>query len=133
MVVFGFAQVFFRYVLQNSLTWSEELIRYMFIWSTFLGVPIGLDRGIHASFDLLSKRIPERNKLGYQLLISMMSAFLFGVFIYTGIPYALSNINQRTPALLIPYTYVILALPIGGLVGLIYIIKIVLELLRKEE
>lgn len=132
MVIFGFAQVFFRYVMQNSLTWSEELIRYMFIWSTFLAVPVGLDLGIHASFDFLSKRIPEKYQSGYQILILMMTAFLFGVFVFAGIPYALSNIKQRTPALLIPYTYVILAVPTGGFIGFIYIFKNILELLRKK-
>lgn len=29
-------QIFCRFVLNNSLTWSEELARFMFIWSTFL-------------------------------------------------------------------------------------------------
>jgi TRAP-type C4-dicarboxylate transport system permease small subunit len=106
----------------------------MFIWNTFLGVPVGLDRGLHASFDLLSKRLCGRKKIKYQLLVLMMSAFLFGVFIYVGIPYAFSNINQRTPALLIPYTFVILAIPIGGIVGFIYVIKniLALALLKKE-
>ena len=26
-------QIVSRYVFQNSLTWSEELVRYMFVWS----------------------------------------------------------------------------------------------------
>ena len=28
-------QIVSRYVFQNSLTWSEELVRYMFVWSAF--------------------------------------------------------------------------------------------------
>ncbi len=31
-------QIFCRFVLNNSLTWSEELARFMFIWSTFLSI-----------------------------------------------------------------------------------------------
>ena len=32
-------QIVSRYVFRNSLSWSEELVRYMFVWSTFIGVP----------------------------------------------------------------------------------------------
>ena len=30
-------QVFFRYVLNDPLTWSEELARFSFMWMVFLG------------------------------------------------------------------------------------------------
>ncbi|MED9946933.1 MAG: TRAP transporter small permease subunit, partial [Peptacetobacter hiranonis] len=38
-------QIIARYVFQNSLTWSEELVRYLFIWSAFLGVPYCINKG----------------------------------------------------------------------------------------
>lgn len=38
-------QIIARYVFQNSLTWSEELVRYLFIWSSFLGVPYCINKG----------------------------------------------------------------------------------------
>ena len=31
-------QVFSRYILGMSLSWSEEITRYLFIWSAFLSV-----------------------------------------------------------------------------------------------
>lgn len=32
-----FVQVVMRYVFNNSLSWSEELARYVFIWQIWLG------------------------------------------------------------------------------------------------
>ena len=38
-------QVFFRYVLNASLSWSEELTRLLFVWLTFLGFGLAAQRG----------------------------------------------------------------------------------------
>ena len=34
-------QVFMRYVMGASLSWSEELARYLFIWLIYLGISFG--------------------------------------------------------------------------------------------
>ena len=39
--------VFFRYVLNNSLSWSEELARYICIWIGFLSASMALRRNMH--------------------------------------------------------------------------------------
>ena len=39
MVVVMGLQIMFHHVFSNSLTWSEELVRYLFIWSTFISIP----------------------------------------------------------------------------------------------
>lgn len=38
MVLVMGIQVFMRYVFNNSLTWSEELTRYLFVWSAFISI-----------------------------------------------------------------------------------------------
>ena len=38
IVLFSGAQVVSRYVFGNSLTWSEELCRYLYVWSGFMTV-----------------------------------------------------------------------------------------------
>lgn len=44
-------QIVARYVFNNSLSWSEELVRYLFIWSTFLGIPYSIKKGISIRVD----------------------------------------------------------------------------------
>ena len=53
-------QIFFRFVLNNSLTWSEELARFMFIWSTFLSIGFCLKEGISLKIDTLIALFPEK-------------------------------------------------------------------------
>ena len=43
-------QVFFRFILNNSLSWSEELARYCFIWMHMLGTSLLIPAGETAVF-----------------------------------------------------------------------------------
>ena len=40
IVAIMFAQVMFRYTFNNSLSWSEEIAKFIFIWITFLGAAL---------------------------------------------------------------------------------------------
>jgi hypothetical protein len=60
IVVVGFAQVLFRFVFESPLSWSEELVRYVFIWSVFLTAAIGFNLNSHISIDFLTTWYPPR-------------------------------------------------------------------------
>ncbi|MEL0195459.1 MAG: TRAP transporter small permease [Rhodobiaceae bacterium] len=54
------AGVFFRYVLNDSLSWSEELAKYAMLWLVFLGAPIALRLGVHPNIEIVISRFPSR-------------------------------------------------------------------------
>ena len=47
-----FVQVFFRYVLNDSLSWSEELARYLYIWQGWLGISLIERKRKHVSITM---------------------------------------------------------------------------------
>ena len=51
MTLIIFIQVVARYVFQNSLSWSEELARYIFIWLVYLGISYGCQMRKHIKID----------------------------------------------------------------------------------
>ena len=57
-----FVQVFTRYVLGNSLTWTEQAARYMFIWMIMLFVPVVTRDMDNLSFDVLLGKLPPKMK-----------------------------------------------------------------------
>ena len=57
------AQVVFRYVFNNPLTWSEELARYLFIWCAFLGWIIASRHDSHLAMTYLAQRLPPRGRV----------------------------------------------------------------------
>jgi len=60
MTTVGLMQVVFRYFFQLPLPWSEELIRYLFVWTTFLGAGVAAAQGLHIEIDLLSFILDNR-------------------------------------------------------------------------
>lgn len=53
MVFIVFIQVIMRYILGHSLSWSEELTRYMFVWLIYLGVNLGIKGDMQIKIDVL--------------------------------------------------------------------------------
>ena len=51
-------QVFFRYALNNSLSWTEELSRYMFIWLIYIGISYGVKMDKHICVDAVYAIMP---------------------------------------------------------------------------
>lgn len=58
ILLVGGLQVFCRYILNASLTWSEEFQRYGLIWMVFLALVIGCRKHAHIGMELLSKKLP---------------------------------------------------------------------------
>ncbi len=60
MVAVIFLQVIMRYVFSNSLSWSEELGKFLFVWITWLGISLGERKGEHIKITMLTDRLPFR-------------------------------------------------------------------------
>jgi len=58
MTIVVAVQVFFRYVLNQSLFWSEELARFLLVWLTFLGASSAYYRKVNPGVDFLYAKLP---------------------------------------------------------------------------
>ncbi|NYT59025.1 TRAP transporter small permease [Alcaligenaceae bacterium] len=109
------AQVFMRYVMGDSLTWSEELARYAFIWATYLGVAYGVKRNAHICVEAAVTRLPGL----YRHYASILSHVLFIVFAVLVVKegYALTlkifSFGQQSSAMGLPMGYIYLAPTVG--------------------
>ena len=76
-----FLQVFFRYFLNNPLSWSEEVARYCMIWITFIGASVAFNDDSMSSVDLLVNAVP-RTARKLMILISNLSVFIITLFVF---------------------------------------------------
>ncbi len=101
-------QVFCRYALNYSLSWSEELTRYLFIWSCFISISYCIKRWISIKVDQVIKMLPKKAYVIAQLLLNIMLFILFFYLMIHGYKYlqlAISS-KQTSPALGLPMAYV---------------------------
>ena len=127
MTVTVAVQVFFRYVLNHSLFWSEELARYLLVWLTFLGSSSAYYRKVHPGIDFLFEKMPASLKKIATLCVRIASLSLFGVMIIFGFRFACFVRLQISPALYLPKWIVFSIIPLSGLIlfihGLVFIAK----------
>lgn len=123
MAALGIATVFFRFVLESSLAFPDELIRYLFIWLIFLGAAIALRRNAHAAIGILVEYLPAPLKRGAVMLASLASAVFFAVLIVKGIELTNRVGPQISPALEISMAWVYAAVPVSGVFLLVYTIE----------
>lgn len=75
-VVLGL-QVFMRYVMQNSLSWSEELSRYLFVWLIYIGIAYGAKIMRHIKIDASLYLFPKK----WRAYVVIIGDFLFLIFV----------------------------------------------------
>ncbi len=59
VAVIVIATVIFRYVLNNSISWSEDAAKFLMVWMAFLGAPLGFRHGAHVAIELIPSAAPR--------------------------------------------------------------------------
>ena len=114
MVAVGGFQVFSRYVLRHSLSWSEEFQKYMHIWLIFLAVPLAYKQGAHIGMRVLFDRLPDVTKKMLSALFDILWLALGGAMIYYTTRIMGVARFQTSPGLGIRMDAVYLCIVIGG-------------------
>ncbi len=101
-------QVFSRYFLQLSLSWSEEITRYLFIWSAFLSVSLCTKKCISIKIDQFIKAFSKRMEAAFKLANITISIAFFAYLIPYAYKYLEATIQsgQVSPACGIPMYYI---------------------------
>lgn len=124
-------QVFFRYVLNQSLFWSEELARYLLVWLTFLGATVAYRRKVHPGIDVLFARMPPAMQKATAVLTHFASMTLFAVMILYGYQFAYFVRLQISPALYLPKWIILSIIPLSGMILMIHGVTFLLDELKR--
>ena len=118
-----------RYVFGRSLTWTEEVPRYLLIWISFLGAAAGVANRDHVGFDVLFNAFPApvRRWLGAFIGLLMLG---FGWIVFR---YGITFVRDFGPDMMetIPYTnyWYYVAVPICGALLLLFAVRNIVDAL----
>jgi TRAP-type C4-dicarboxylate transport system permease small subunit len=98
--------VFCRYVLENSLTWSEQVSRFLFVWVIMLGIPILYRTKLATNLDLVVEHFPPKLQAVTAIAMDIIVGILAVYYGYGGLRYTLKAGANIFQGLNIPTAYI---------------------------
>lgn len=126
-------QVFRRRVLGSSLTFAEELIRFLEIWLVMLGASLCVVDDTHPTVTIFFQLFPEKVRKVVKYLVYILLMAVGVVIIVSGILLIMKNYRQTTPTLRISYAWVYVAIPVSGLLIDIQSLGILTKMLKNRK
>lgn len=107
-----FFQVLLRYVFNNPSPELYEITHFSFAWAVLLGAAFTHRFRAHVKFNIIYEKFPRRAQLVVDLIFDLFITVLFGLSLPTALHQALWYYMIRSEVFRIPWTYVVLCLPI---------------------
>jgi len=126
MTILIFIQVVMRYVFSNSLSWSEEMARYLFLWCSWIGASYAVKERSHFRVEMFANLIKGQGRKYYELLV-LIIWFIFSVLMTwygTQLLLFIHETGQISSGMEIPMTLPYASVPAGcGLMSLRLLIE----------
>jgi TRAP-type C4-dicarboxylate transport system permease small subunit len=114
-------QIFSRYTeLIPSYIWTEEMARFMFVWTIMIGAMVGVRESTHFEVDVWPHGSPRLNALGRMLgRIGVLVAA--SVFIWAGIKFTEFAWNRISELAELPLWLIHMAWPFAGVTWVVFL------------
>lgn len=130
LVAVTFAQVLFRYVLQMSLSWSEESARFLLMWLASLSAAYAFKTRSHFALRFIVDRLAPTTRRRVETLVTAVVIVFLAVFAWQALKFTLEVRTVVAPAtgisMAIPYSSAF----VGTLLMLYYVVR---QALRPDE
>lgn len=126
--------IFYRYALNNSLAWSEEVMRIMLVWFLFTGVAFVNLRREHVNIVILLSRLSVKAR---EVMLKVIQVFIFAAsasVCVSGIIFTLNSMGRIMPATQMSMVVTTISVPIiFGFITLVEFRNMVADLTNYEK
>lgn len=127
MVAVVLAQVFFRYVMNDSLVWAEELSKAMMVWMAFLVAPKAMLSGANVKIEMLIEAVPARLRLFLKLFIGLATLWVLSIFLHESIGFWQRGRDVMAASLPVPMAVFYSIVPVGFAALILASVQIFIE------
>jgi TRAP-type C4-dicarboxylate transport system permease small subunit len=125
-------QVFVRFVFGGGIAWSEELSRYMFVWSIYFGCIVAAKEDKHIRVTAQLMFLSERKKAWLISASDIIWIIFNGLLAYFGFTYILSMFEfpfySQTMGFNLAWVYAIV--PLAYFLMLVYVALLIVKRVR---
>jgi TRAP-type C4-dicarboxylate transport system permease small subunit len=133
IVAIVFYQVFGRYVLNASPTWTESLALVLVLYVTLIGAAVGVRDAGHIGMESLLVLVPDRIRNRIELVIHVLVMVFGATMIYNGALLGMSVMGYKIPNLGVTESVRYLPLIISGVLIISFSIEHVMALLQDKK
>lgn len=137
MTVIIMLQIVFRYVLNDSLIWTEEIAKTMMVWTAFLVAPWAYRRSANVGIEMFVEQLPQRMRMALHLLINLLVIWIVVVFLYESFGFFQRGTTLRAMSLPIQVSWFYAVVPFAFAamlsVGIELLVRDVLSLYYPNE
>lgn len=91
LAIVVFLQFFTRYVLNDSLAWTEEIARYLLMWTGFIGLVMVVRKESNIAVEIFYRWMPAWLRRGLSVGVDLLSIAFYGYMTWLCV-----QLSQRT-------------------------------------
>ncbi len=113
MTVIVLVQIVFRYVMNDSLIWTEEVAKTLMVWTAFLVAPWAYRHSANVSIDMFAEELPERLRRGFMLVLNLLVIWIVIVFWQESFGMVERGLSIRAASLPLPVAWFYAVVPVS--------------------
>jgi len=106
LVLLVITSVFLRYLLHITFNWTEELIVFVFIATSYFGIILGTKWDEHIKVSIFKDKLPPKIKISFEVIISVITLFTVIAATYLSFGWIETVGNKITSGLKLKYSFI---------------------------
>lgn len=96
MILVAVIQIALRNVLSTGLTWGDQLVRNLVLWTGFIGAAVATREGKHISIDVVSRWISPKRKIGMEIITNGFSLLICALLTFAALKFVSNEIQMKS-------------------------------------